>query len=77
MNVVFDPYGALTGAHAAVIVTEWEEVCSVDLSRVSALMRFPKLLVDGRNVLEPCAVRAAGMRYRGFGRGYGRVQGGS
>jgi UDPglucose 6-dehydrogenase len=71
LKVVFDPYEALEGAHAAVIVTEWEEVRSVDLSRASALMRSPKLLVDGRNALEPREVRAAGMRYRGFGRGYG------
>jgi hypothetical protein len=38
-------------------------------------MRSPKLLVDGRNVLEPREVRAAGMRYRGFGLGYGLDQG--
>jgi UDPglucose 6-dehydrogenase len=75
LKVVFDPYEALEGAHAAVIVTEWEEARSVDLSRVSALMRSPKLLVDGRNVLGPREVRAAGLRYRGFGRGYGRDQG--
>jgi UDPglucose 6-dehydrogenase len=77
LKVVFGPYEALEGAHAAVIVTEWEEARSVDLSRVSALMRFPKLLVDGRNVLGPREVRAAGLRYRGFGRGYGRDEGGS
>jgi len=75
LKVVFDPYEALEGAHAAVILTEWEEVRSLDLSRVSALMRSPKLIVDGRNVLEPRKVGAAGMCYRGFGRGYGREQG--
>jgi UDPglucose 6-dehydrogenase len=77
LKVVFDPYEAVEGAHAAVIVTEWEEARSFDLSRVSALMRSPKLLVDGRNVLGPREVRAAGMRYRGFGRGYGRDEDGS
>ena len=75
LKVVFDPYEALEGAHAAVIVTEWEEARGVDLSRASTLMRPPKLLVDGRNVLEPREVTAAGLRYRGFGRGYGREQG--
>jgi len=75
LKVVFDPYEALEGAHAAVILTEWEEVRSFDLSRASALMRSPKLIVDGRNVLEPREVRAAGMRYRGFGRGYGHGRG--
>jgi UDPglucose 6-dehydrogenase len=74
LKVVFDLYEALEGAHAAVILTEWEEVRSFDLSRASALMRSPKLIVDGRNVLEPHEVRAAGMCYRGFGRGYGHGQ---
>jgi UDPglucose 6-dehydrogenase len=69
MKVVFDPYEALTGAHAAVIVTEWEEIRTLNLNRAAALMEEPKVLVDGRNVLDPQEVGAAGMRYRGFGRG--------
>jgi UDPglucose 6-dehydrogenase len=69
LKVVFDPYEALTGAHAAVIVTEWEEVRTLNLNRAATLMEEPKVLVDGRNVLDPQEVGAAGMRYRGFGRG--------
>jgi UDPglucose 6-dehydrogenase len=69
LKVVFDPYEALSGAHAAVVVTEWEEFRSLDLNRAAALMEDPKVVVDGRNVLEPAAVRAAGLSYRGFGRG--------
>ncbi len=34
-------------------------------------MEEPKVLVNGRNALDPREVRAAGIRYRGFGRGYG------
>ncbi len=67
-KVVFDPYEALEGAHAAVVVTEWEEVRSLNLGRVASLMREPPLLVDGRNAFDPYEVRAAGIRYRGFGR---------
>jgi len=67
-KVVFDPYEALKGAHAAVVVTEWEEIQRLDLGRVSSLLKHPKVVVDGRNVLDPAAVRAGGMRYRGFGR---------
>jgi UDPglucose 6-dehydrogenase len=67
LKVVFDPYDALSGAHAAVVVTEWEEIRTLDLKRAAALMEAPKVLVDGRNVLEPGEVRAAGIRYRGFG----------
>jgi UDPglucose 6-dehydrogenase len=67
LKVVFDPYDALSGAHAAVVVTEWEEIRTLELKRAADLMEIPKVLVDGRNVLESGEVRAAGIRYRGFG----------
>ena len=69
LKVVFDPYEALSGAHAAVVVTEWEEIRSLDPEKVASLMETPKLLVDGRNVLDPGAALDAGLLYRGFGRG--------
>ena len=69
LEVVFDPYEALEGAHAAVVVTEWEEMRTLDLERAASLMQPPKLLVDGRNVLDPGAATAAGLLYRGIGRG--------
>ena len=69
MKVAFDPYEALEGAHAAVVVTEWEEIRTLDLGRAASLMEKPKVLVDGRNALEPGAATAAGLLYRGFGRG--------
>jgi UDPglucose 6-dehydrogenase len=72
VRVVFDPYDALEGAHAAVVVTEWEEVRALDPNKAAALMRDPKLIVDGRNALDASAFREAGLLYRGFGRGYDR-----
>ena len=69
MKVVFDPYEALKGAHAAVLVTEWEELRALDLKRAASLMEKPSLLIDGRNALNSREVRATGIRYRGFGRG--------
>jgi UDPglucose 6-dehydrogenase len=69
LKVVHDPYGALAGAHAAVVVTEWEEVRELDLVRTAGLMEEPRLLVDGRNALDPRAAKQAGLLYRGFGRG--------
>ena len=68
LKVVFDPYEALPGAHAAVLVTEWDELRSLDLSRAASLMEPPKLLVDGRNVLDAVAAKDNGLLYRGFGR---------
>jgi UDPglucose 6-dehydrogenase len=69
MKAVFDPYEALAGADAAVLVTEWEELRTLDLQKAASLMRQPPLLIDGRNALDPASVRAAGIRYKGFGRG--------
>ena len=69
LKVVFDPYEALRGAHAAVVVTEWEEIRSLDLERAASLMEPPKVLIDGRNALDPEAALKTGLLYRAFGRG--------
>ena len=58
---------ALEGADALVIVTEWKEFRSPDLERMKSLMRTP-VVFDGRNILEPGDVRAAGFEYSGIGR---------
>src|ERR671932_1013520 len=60
LKVVFDPYEALSGAHAAVVITEWDEFRELDLKRVASVMNKPPLLVDGRNTLSPKDVEAAG-----------------
>jgi UDPglucose 6-dehydrogenase len=52
---------------AVVIVTEWEEFRYLDLEKVGDVMNA-KVLIDGRNVLDPEAVTAAGFKYRGIGR---------
>ena len=69
LPVVFDPYEALWEAHAAVLVTEWEDLKALDPQKAASVMRDPKLVVDGRNVLDPTAWRDAGLQYAGFGRG--------
>ena len=58
---------ALEGADALVIVTEWKEFRSPDLERVRDALRQPVIL-DGRNILDPAQVRAAGIEYSGIGR---------
>jgi UDPglucose 6-dehydrogenase len=58
---------AVTGADAAVIVTEWDELRSLASERVRAAMRRP-VIVDGRNLLDPEQARAAGFTYEGIGR---------
>jgi UDPglucose 6-dehydrogenase len=69
MELAADPYSALTGAQAAVVVTEWEEVRGLDYARAAAVMEEPKVVVDGRNALDPSEAHSHGLRYSGFGRG--------
>jgi UDPglucose 6-dehydrogenase len=58
---------ALDGADAAVLVTEWPEFAELDWAEVAKRIGNP-LLVDGRNFLDPDAVRAAGITYEAIGR---------
>jgi UDPglucose 6-dehydrogenase len=68
-GVDFQPTAADTieGADAVVLVTEWPEFGELDFADVAAAMRGT-LVVDGRNFLDPEAVRAAGLTYEGIGR---------
>ena len=59
--------GALAGADAAVLVTEWPEFRELDWVAAKAGMRRP-LLIDGRNFLDPESLREAGFTYEGIGR---------
>jgi UDPglucose 6-dehydrogenase len=58
---------AVAGADAVVLVTEWPEFADLDFTDVAAAMRG-RLVVDGRNFLDPGAVSAAGLTYEGVGR---------
>jgi UDPglucose 6-dehydrogenase len=58
---------AVSGADAAVIVTEWPELRELASAEVRDAMHAP-LIVDGRNLLDPEAARGAGFAYEGIGR---------
>jgi UDPglucose 6-dehydrogenase len=62
-----DTVDALHGADAVVLVTEWKEYRELDPDEVGALVR-DRLIIDGRNVLDPDRWRSAGWTYRGMGR---------
>jgi len=61
------PLEAARGADAVVIVTEWPQLAELSLDDLRAAMRG-RLVVDGRNMLDPETVRAAGLVYEGIGR---------
>jgi UDPglucose 6-dehydrogenase len=67
IEVVDSVLGAVRGADAAVVVTEWDELRGLASAEVRAAMRNP-LIIDGRNLLEPDAVRRAGFAYEAIGR---------
>jgi hypothetical protein len=56
-------------AHVTLIATEWEQVRTLDVGCAAALMKASKLLMDGRNALEPDLVLEAGLLYHRLGRG--------
>ncbi|MDM4764315.1 UDP-glucose/GDP-mannose dehydrogenase family protein [Galbitalea sp. SE-J8] len=58
---------ALEGADAVIIVTEWKEYRALDPVAVGEAVAG-KVVIDGRNVLDAAAWRAAGWTYRGLGR---------
>jgi UDPglucose 6-dehydrogenase len=62
------PLEAARDADAVVLVTEWPEFLALDWQGVAETMRG-NLVIDGRNALEPDALRAAGLVYEGVGRG--------
>ncbi len=67
VRILDTPLEAVSGADAAVIVTEWPQLADLANEEVRAAMRHP-LIIDGRNLLDPAAARAAGFAYEGIGR---------
>ncbi len=59
-----DALGAVTGADAAVIVTEWPEFAALDWSAVAERMSG-RLIVDGRNFVDPERVQGGRLHLRG------------
>jgi UDPglucose 6-dehydrogenase len=59
---------ACEGADITLVLTEWEEFRQLDPASLNAIVRR-RLVIDGRNCLDPGRWRAAGWTYRGVGRG--------
>jgi UDPglucose 6-dehydrogenase len=62
-----EPYGAVEGADALVIVTEWLPYRNPDFERLKVNLRRP-LIIDGRNLFDPERMKAEGFEYHGIGR---------
>lgn len=61
-----NPYIAARGADAVLLLTEWRQFLELDLADLAGAMRG-RLILDGRNALDPVRVRQAGFSYLGMG----------
>ena len=61
------PNGALEGADALLIVTEWKEFRSPDFERIKRSLKSP-VVFDGRNLYDPKLPRSFGLEYLPIGR---------
>ncbi len=61
------PAGALDGADALIIVTEWKEFRSPDFEDMKKRLKFP-VVFDGRNLYDPAMMGNAGIEYYSVGR---------
>lgn len=62
-----DMYDAVLDAHALLLVTEWRTFRMPNWAAVKKLMNNP-LLLDGRNIYDPCELKEAGFVYEGIGK---------
>jgi UDPglucose 6-dehydrogenase len=60
-------YGALEGADALAIVTEWNEFRNPDFDKMKSLLKSP-VVFDGRNIWKPESLKKRGFQYFGIGR---------
>ena len=71
LELVDDPLAAARGADALLVLTEWPEYAAVPPEQIRGVLAGD-LVVDARNLFDPGAMAASGLRYRGVGRGGGR-----
>lgn len=63
-----NPYLVAEGADALILATMWNEFKQLDFEKIKASMKQP-VIVDGRNLWDPDALRKIGFTYYGVGRG--------
>lgn len=68
VTVVSNPYDALNDAHAAAVLTEWDEFKAYDWAKIKQSMKKPAFVFDGRNVLDGIQLRNLGFDFKSIGR---------
>lgn len=67
VTVVNDPYEALKEAHAATILTEWDEFKEYDWALIKKEMKKPSFVFDGRKLLDSGSLKKLGFDYYAIG----------
>jgi UDPglucose 6-dehydrogenase len=67
LELVDDPYKALDDADALVVVTEWKEFRSPEISDMQKRMKT-RVIFDGRNIYQPAQFDSHDFEYSGIGR---------
>ena len=67
LRLVDNQYGALSGASAVILVTEWRQFRNPDLDKMKQMLKTP-VIFDGRNQYDPNRIREQGFEYIGIGR---------
>lgn len=62
-----DMYEAAQNAHAALVMTDWQEFATIDLDRLRRALRHP-IVIDGRNLFDPEVMLDKGFTYFSVGR---------
>jgi UDPglucose 6-dehydrogenase len=67
LSYASSPYEAAKDADAVLILTDWKEFATLDLARLSDVVRFP-IVIDGRNLYKPQQMIERGFTYVSVGR---------
>jgi UDPglucose 6-dehydrogenase len=62
-----NPYEVASGSDALIFVTEWDEFKNLDFIKIKGLLKQP-IIIDGRNIFDPAAMKEHGLIYSGIGR---------
>ncbi|RZF58897.1 nucleotide sugar dehydrogenase [Sphingobacterium corticibacterium] len=67
LKVVDNAYEALDGAHAAAVLTEWDEFKGYDWAKIKEGMKRPSFVFDGRKLLDRKELNRLGFAYYAIG----------
>ena len=67
LRYVNSAYEAAKDVDALLILTDWAEFASLDLTRLNKILRYP-IIIDGRNLYDPQVMAQHGFTYLSIGR---------